>query len=216
MLKAIIFDADNTLYKTNEVAADADFAAMEFFAKQKGLDSDTLFKEWGRIVEEIKNLKNPGQRTRHYSYGRLAEKYKLKDVEGAYKAFLGRLLEKLEPVDGLNLEKLKKFKLIIITEEERSLAMAKIQKIGIDNFFCRIVTSTDAGVMKPNEKYFDVVLKDLDLKPEECVVVGDIFDKDLEIPKKMGMKVILFDGEDERADFCIHKFEQLFPIVNSL
>ena len=71
MLKAIFFDADNTLYDTGMISKAADTAAMKVMAARANAPHKRLYREWLEIVDRVKNSKNPRIRHRRYSYGLL-------------------------------------------------------------------------------------------------------------------------------------------------
>ena len=62
-------------------------------------------------------------------------------------------------------------------------------------FFKDIVESAVVGVRKPDHRIFLLGVEALGLKPEECIVVGDSFYKDIEPAKKAGCQAVWFKGE---------------------
>ena len=49
-------------------------------------------------------------------------------------------------------------------------------------------------VFKPNKITFKIAKKELQLKNNECINIGDRFENDLEIPLKLGMGGILIEN----------------------
>lgn len=194
-IKCIAFDADNTLYATREAAKLADRAAIEILANTANQPAEKLYKEWQEIVSTIENSSDPKMRNRTYSYSKLAEKYDAVNVvPKMYKKMMNTLLKKIKLTTGVKeiLTKLKarSLKLFVITEDEdREKALAKINTLGIFDYFDGIITSTDVETMKPSEKYYTKLLEKF--SPNEILVVGDSFEKDLTIPKQLGMQTLL-------------------------
>jgi FMN phosphatase YigB (HAD superfamily) len=70
--------------------------------------------------------------------------------------------------------------------------------------------------MKPDKKYYDAVKSSLKIPFEEMLVVGDSFENDLDLPKKLGMKTVLVFGKDSRSDFSVNDFGKIADIAESL
>ncbi len=81
-----------------------------------------------------------------------------------------------------------------------------LKEFGLDTFFPKIIESAVVGIRKPDPRIFSLGVKAMGLKPEEVVVVGDSFYKDIIPAKKAGCKAIWFKGEgwtDEQYDETI-------------
>lgn len=70
-----------------------------------------------------------------------------------------------------------------------------LEEFHLSEFFKDIVESAVVGVRKPDLRIFVLGVEALGLKPEECVVVGDSFYKDIEPAKKAGCQTVWFKGE---------------------
>lgn len=57
--------------------------------------------------------------------------------------------------------------------------------------------SFDVGVIKPDIKFFQEMLKLSKCGPEECIMIGDKLKDDVEPPKSIGMNAILFIGYEQ-------------------
>lgn len=62
---------------------------------------------------------------------------------------------------------------------------------GIRQYFDDITLSSVTGYRKPHPYIFTVALKQLNLKPEECVYVGDTTSRDVVGPRKMGYGLVI-------------------------
>lgn len=214
-VRAILFDVDNTLLKTKEVAKEADMAAMSLFAKYTNFSSDELYQKWENIVDSLKQTKEPQKRTREYSYSQLASLIGIDKTKDACNAFVHTLINSIKPVKNVNevLSYLKKYRLAAFTEDSQEISVAKLKSAGLFGFFEFITTSDDISVMKPDERYYKVIFERLDISPQECVVVGDDYEKDLETAKDLGCLTVCF-GQDSRADYQIKDFYELIEILN--
>ena len=87
-------------------------------------------------------------------------------------------------------------------------------RAGIRRYFRRIYTSKELGFAKPEENFFLEIAKRIRVKPEECLAVGNDYDKDIIPAKNAGMNTVLFLEMDyvkkfESADFKIHSMKEL-------
>lgn len=70
-----------------------------------------------------------------------------------------------------------------------------LEEFHLSALFKDIVESAVVGVRKPDHRIFVLGVEALGLKPEECMVVGDSFYKDIEPAKKAGCQAVWFKGE---------------------
>ena len=70
-----------------------------------------------------------------------------------------------------------------------------LEEFHLSECFKDIVESAVVGVRKPDHRIFLLGVEALGLKPEECIVVGDSFYKDIEPAKKAGCQAVWFKGE---------------------
>lgn len=198
-IKVVAFDADNTLYSTKAAAKPSDMAAMALLSGLCGKSPEALYDEFVEIVRGIKDSPDPRIRHRRHSYGLLCERYGAPSAEGMYAVLSKKLLELITLVPGIKeiLEKLKAkgLKMFVITEDNRDMVNSKLATLGIAGYFSGVVSSDDAGIMKPSPKYYKKLLKDF--KPEEVLVVGDNEEKDLKIPQSRGMETLLVSSPED-------------------
>lgn len=78
-----------------------------------------------------------------------------------------------------------------------------LQEFGFDGVFDDVIESAVVGVRKPDPVIYMLGVKALGLKPEETMVVGDSFNKDIIPAHKIGCHTVWFKGEgwtDETFD----------------
>lgn len=74
---------------------------------------------------------------------------------------------------------------------------------GVSELFSASSFSSDHGMVKPSPKPFEIVVKQLNLPKEECLVVGDSVRRDLGGAVAAGIDCILVGGaSDPRASGC--------------
>lgn len=59
-----------------------------------------------------------------------------------------------------------------------------LKEFGLARFFKNIIESAVVGIRKPDHRIFSIGAKELGISPEETIVVGDSFDKDIAPAKK--------------------------------
>ena len=70
-----------------------------------------------------------------------------------------------------------------------------LREFGLAQYFQDVVESSAVGIRKPDARIFSLGVKCLGLKPEEVMVVGDSFYKDVEPAIKIGCHAAWFKGE---------------------
>lgn len=69
----------------------------------------------------------------------------------------------------------------------------------LEKYFDIISSSEEEGIEKPDPAIFDSILKSLNMKPGDCVYIGDDPLRDIECAKKKGMSAILYKRPKEES-----------------
>lgn len=99
-----------------------------------------------------------------------------------------------------------------------SLIPERLRMFEISRFFTAITLSIGCGYRKPNPAIFNIALKEMDLKPDQTVLIGDTLSRDIFGGKKAGIsRVILLKSritDEKDSDFS----EKVLPdkIINRL
>src|SRR5436305_857692 len=72
-----------------------------------------------------------------------------------------------------------KYKLGMLTNGAASVQQAKIERMGLGQYFDGIVVSGEVGIGKPNPEVFTAALAKLAVEPREAVMVGDNISRDI-------------------------------------
>lgn len=222
MIKVIVFDADGTLYKVNKERATKEL--FKFLEENVKIDANELKECWERLKEELlasSEAKNPEKRRREYLLRKLLEYFNIpkKEIEQlvreALDLFWHIIIEDLEPKEGVMeiIENLKEnFKLVIASEEFTKPLSNKLNKIFGDwkKYFEFLITPETTGEMKPSEKFYIIVKQRLNVLPNEVLVVGDSWERDLLPAKNLGMKTALVNEERSgNPDIWVKKLKEL-------
>jgi HAD superfamily hydrolase (TIGR01549 family) len=187
--QAIIFDTDNTLY-SYEPAHKAATRAVEVKACDLlGVSLEKFNKAFIAARSEIKAQlnKTASSHSRLLYYQRTIEILGLNtqilmtlDLEQTYwRTFLAncRLFPEVKEfiLDLKNAE----ISIAIITDLTAQIQFRKIIYFGLDNYFDCVVTSEEAGTDKPSKAPFEIVLKKLQISPENVWMIGDDSNADI-------------------------------------
>lgn len=113
-----------------------------------------------------------------------------------------------------------KYPMVLVSNFYGNLSSV-LEEYGIKHYFKSIVESALVDVRKPNPEIFSLGVKALQLLPEECVVIGDSYKKDIEPGHLAGCQTIWLknagwesDPEDTSlADNIITTIEELLILL---
>jgi len=90
-----------------------------------------------------------------------------------------------------------KYKTVLIVNADKSIN-SLIEKYSLEKYFDKIYLSYQTKFLKVNPESFKLIIKDFNVKPEECVMIGDSIDSDMKTPSALGMKTVLVDFKERR------------------
>jgi len=97
------------------------------------------------------------------------------------------------------LQKLSKDHTLILVSNTDCFSVSNVlDKFGLKDYFNYLYLSYDLGKIKTDEEFIKHILQELDLKPSECLMVGDSIQSDMEAAEKAGVEAVLVDRRDTR------------------
>jgi HAD superfamily hydrolase (TIGR01509 family) len=97
-----------------------------------------------------------------------------------------------------------KYTCIIATSADHSDTVemkAALARVGADSYFHRFYSQKELGYKKPDVRFFQAVLKLSGFKPEESLMVGNLYEKDITGAKQAGMTTVFFNENGQQGDF---------------
>jgi putative hydrolase of the HAD superfamily len=96
--------------------------------------------------------------------------------------------------------------------------IAALKRVGAHRYFRHFFSSKELGYEKPDPRFFASITNKLGLKPEECVMTGNMYEKDIAGAKRAGLQTVFFNekntpGEYPDADAVINSLVQLLKII---
>lgn len=121
---------------------------------------------------------------------------KAKEIASLCYASAKESVEKAKPV----LEALSKRWPMVLVSNFYGNIETVLKDFGIDGYFKKIIESAVVGVRKPDPKIFELGVEALGLKPEEVIVFGDSYSKDIVPAEKAGCQVFWLKGKGWTAE----------------
>ena len=218
-MKAVLFDLDNTLidfWKMKKLSCGAAMDAM--------IDAGLKINRKKALVLLFKLYDQHG-----YEDKEIFQKF-LKKVTGsidyrmvaagivAYRSLRGGFLHPYPDTEKVLMTlKQRKLKLGVVTDAPRLKAWIRLEAMQLSRYFDVVVTHEDTRRLKPSTLPFRAALRRLKVKPEECLMLGDMPNRDMVGARKIGMKTCFArygnaKAKNVKADFEITSLKMLLKI----
>ncbi len=221
MIRAVIFDLDNTLVdfmkmkrRAIEEAVPAMIdAGLELSVEESNKVIDEIYKEQGIEYQQVFDA----------FLQRVLKKVDYKILSAGIVAYRRAREAALIPYPHVysTLNKLLKLgiKMGIVSDAPVKEAWLRLAYLNFHHIVDAVVTFEDTGQRKPHSAPFLTILKKLDVKPEEAIMVGDWVERDIIGAANVGMKTAFakygdtFDTKSHNADFVLNDVNELIDIV---
>jgi HAD superfamily hydrolase (TIGR01549 family) len=100
-------------------------------------------------------------------------------------------------VEGVLKELSSRYMLALLSNTMSDHPKVLLRKSGYDRYFDYILCSSDVGVRKPNPEAFRIVIRELGVRPEEAVHVGDSVEADMVGARDAGITGIWVKTPDQ-------------------
>jgi len=223
MIKAVLFDLDNTLIdfmKMKKVCSEEAISEMIDaglpVSKNKGVKIlFNLYKKYG--IENQKIFQEFLKKV----MGRVDNKILAKGISAYRRVKIGFLRPYPNVKSTLIKLKSKGLKLGIVSDAPELQGWIRLADIGMIHFFDLVLTLSETKERKPSRKPFELAIRKLKLKPQEILFVGENPERDIRGAKSVGMKTVLalygLDYETKpikiKPDYKINDISEILKII---
>ena len=224
MIKAIIFDLDNTLLdfvKMKQFAVKAAITAMN----EAGLEADED-KAYDDIMDLYVTTGWENQQVfddyLHKTKGEVSNKILAAGVV-AYRRAREATLLVYPNVNKTLIELLKnQIRLAVVSDAPSREAWMRLYYLNLHHVFDPVLTFDDTGTRKPSPEPFKLALEKMSVEPSEALMIGDWPDRDVVGAKQIGMKTIFarygdtFGTKESGADWDVNDIYEIVEIIKGL
>jgi len=224
MIKAVIFDLDNTLLDFISMKESAVTSAVHAMI-EAGLDLDekssyeriiTLYQETGWENQQIFDIflkEKTGEVDNKYLAAAIVSYRRAREATLRLYPDVQRTLNVLTKM-GL--------KLAVVSDAPSREAWMRIYYLNLHHVFDLVLTFDDVGERKPSPKGFEMALEKLGIKTDEALMIGDWPERDVVGASKLGIKTIYakygdtFGTVESGADWDVENIYEVVGIIKSL
>jgi putative hydrolase of the HAD superfamily len=228
VIKGVIFDLDDTLYDTTlQVSLARRNAVKAMIAAGLDATEDEAEEALGKVVSE----KGSNYQC-HYDemLSRMGAVPNPKVVAAGIVAYHETKRMHLTPYPDTmpTLLSLRDngYRLAVVTDGLNVKQWEKLIRLGLSDLFHTVVIAGQDIQPKPSPQPFIAAANQFNLRPEECIVVGDRPDKDIAGAKRAGMASVQLvrgehaprkpSGKDEEPDYIIGSLPELKALLKSI
>jgi putative hydrolase of the HAD superfamily len=224
MIRAVIFDLDNTLvdfFRMKRLATKAAVAAMV----DAGLDMK--FKDAEDAINRIYDtegieFQEVFDRFLTERYGEIRHKLLAAGVVAYRKAREAALVLYPHVTSTLTTLVKRGIKLAVLTDAPPKQAWLRLCYLNLHHLFDAVITSEEAGAKKPSPLPFRLTLETLKVEPQQALMVGDWPERDMVGAKGVGIRTVFAKYGDRwgvaasGADYDIDDIAELLTIIQGL
>ncbi|MDH4210097.1 MAG: HAD-IA family hydrolase [candidate division WOR-3 bacterium] len=224
MIKAIIFDLDNTLvdFMVMKDRAIEGAALAMIDAGLKMSKKDAVAKIYEIYEEEGIEDQRVFDKFLTRELGMIDYRIHAAGIIGYRRAREAALV--LYPHVQLVLMELMKrgIKLAVLSDAPRLQAWLRLCQLNLHNIFDIVITFEDTNKRKPAPEPFRLALQKLQVEPEQAIMVGDWAERDIYGAKLLRMRTVFarygdrFGTENSGADYEVEDIIHLLDIVDQV
>lgn len=220
MIKAIVFDMDDTLYKEYDFVFGGFKAVSIYISDKYNLSENDIYQK----ILEIFYSEGRGK-----IFNRIVDKYNLDEdistLVNIYRFYEPKIELYSDAKEIIKWCRENKIKTGIITDGMSKVQWNKITALGLDKIIDKIIVTDDYGreFWKPHIRAYEDIINYFGFKGNEVIYIGDNPNKDFEGAKKKGMITIQMIREksdyinyinNEEIDEKIHDFYVMKNLCN--
>ncbi|KGX86364.1 HAD family hydrolase [Pontibacillus litoralis] len=223
MIKAVIFDMDDTLFNEKDYNYSGFYHVSKYIAmKIKEINSNDLYKEMIDVF-------NDGTRGNIFNLAlkrfEIEDYFNVNDLVNIYRNHIPKIELYNDANEALTILKQLNYKLGVITDGYSNAQWQKIKALKLDQRVDTVIITDDIGrdYWKPSSVPFQKALQDLNINGFESIYVGDNPHKDFSGAKKLDIYTIrVLRGKckydkvenEKEADETVKDLRDILEIVN--
>lgn len=201
MIKAVVFDLDNTLYDYDTCDKFAMFELKRYcmdlfqigedeFAQKYSLAKEITKKRLGTVAASHNRMLYAQTFLELQNEKPASHALELYDIY--WDAMLSHMkpYRYVRPLFGQLADR--GIKIAVLTDLTVHIQHRKIQKLAIDGYVDVLVTSEEAGKEKPDPAMFELLTEKLNLRAHQLLMIGDDLKKDIAGAKAADVPAVLF------------------------
>ncbi|WP_298472017.1 HAD-IA family hydrolase [uncultured Psychrobacillus sp.] len=224
MVKAVIFDLDDTLISEREYIESGYRHISKLLCEKLNIDELDIYL----LLMEL--FKESSVKVFNRFFDKLEVSYSRKDITELveeYRNHLPNIMFNDEVLACLEFLKRKGIKVGIITDGYANAQRQKLKAIGAINYFDHIIVTDELGrdYWKPHPKAFEIMKEALDIEYREIIYVGDNPKKDFYISSIYPIKTIRIKRENGiytineyfqgiKENITISSFKEIVDLLN--
>ena len=227
-IKAIIFDADDTLIDHKVCEEQALINVFKGLKQEYKEEYQNIFRPldrnlWDSVAKGTNVVSK--EEIPEYRFKKFFDEIDLKitDYQKANILFQEGLANSTAVIQNAKeiVEYLrhKQYSLYIVTNGLVKLQKPRIINSEIAEYISDIIISEAVGVAKPNPEIFNILLNKINIKPEEAVMIGDSLEKDIKGAIDAGIYAIWYNPDNKsncmniQPDYQIENLLELKEIL---
>ncbi|MBI4738649.1 HAD-IA family hydrolase [Candidatus Woesearchaeota archaeon] len=200
--KAVIFDFDDTIEDFQSAKEATHLNLAKHLAKAHQIPEREAKEELDLLDVKYSKLakgKTPGYFSRHLWFIELfnhfavsASEEELRALVDLYWKHVNQSVRMMSGAKELLAKLRKKCFVILMTDSDgaKAIKTRRLQHLGVHHLFDFIITSDDTGCNKPHQSFYERIGNRFGIMPDECIMVGDKPQVDLELAKKLGLLTV--------------------------
>ncbi|NRT36406.1 putative hydrolase of the HAD superfamily [Clostridium beijerinckii] len=200
MIKAILFDFDGVL----TTDATGSLSICKYICKKTGLDIEIFEKEYYKYNDDLLY----GKINHEDIWEKLCKGLNSKiDINILYESFINTPID-MQMIAFIDELKQQNYKIAMVTDNKKDCIDDIVKYYDWNKMFDSITVSAEIGSGKDCNEIFVKAIGELNVNTDECVFI-DNQEKNLIVPKGMGMNSIYFDHEKRNYKKLIQEFKTL-------
>ncbi len=224
-IKAVFIDIDNTLlsfdaYVKNTLESGFErFNLGEYNAERYEIFETENEKLWRRLEKGELDLDTLRKTRWNIIFAKMGIAFDGVEFESYFRSELYNSAIVIDGVVDLLEYLYSKYTLYAASNGPYQQQVHRMEIADLAHYFKAMFISENVGYSKPSKEFFDICFKDSDLRPEQCVIIGDSLTSDIQGGVNYGMHTIYYDpkqkgiSQDIHPDITIHSLSEISNIL---